>query len=408
MRQTDGRAITDPENVHSFSHRAIHDGAQTMNPESLDSALDAWSAMARTVTDAGEQFQTSVKGAVEQHWEGASADAAVRRIREFVARIAEFGEALEQQKGPLTAVAAAASRFKAAVPAPVVGGGAEARNELEQQARDDMSTYYVQPYSAAAPTLPTLPPPVDIVAAPPITVPGTDSRSSPNTTGGGGERTTDGPNTTGKHDRTGDHDKAADSDKAGDHDGEGKSTGEQSGSDGKLQQGENSDGTPEHQGKPEAKPTSQNSVAPQSIWSERTAPAGHSATVPLAATTLSTPPTQTAPASFAAAPHSVFTPASHAGPHAAEGSGAPTSAVPRPGPAVPLSAAPAAGNAQSTGPARVGTSAPAGYSGLAPHGAGRRGAGDGEHKSPEYLRSEEYIEELLGESAKTVPPVLGQ
>ncbi len=402
MRRTDGRTISNPENVQSFSHQAIKDAADKMNPEALHSALDSWSSLSNTVTKAGEQFETAITKTIEQHWEGATADKAVQSIRDFVLRVAEFGNALDQQKDPLAAAASAAALFKAAVPAPVTGATAEVRNELEQQARDDMSTYYVQPYSATAPTIPTLPPPVDVVATPsdtaPVVGPAVDDSGQPQTPSA---TPTDSDSSPDK--KPTQHEKPEDKDKP------------------------ENPGKPEEQAKSDDKGKSpdsakQDAVAPQSVSNTQPVPA----TQPVAVTqpvsfTPSTDRTSTTsyvptvpPSRVSTAPASVDTPPSRTGTPHAPGSthgtpNAPSTPAPHGQPGIsraPQPVAPAAA-AQPTVPVKTGTTGGAGYSGFLPPGVAARREQDDAHKSAKYLRSEENAKKLLGEVEKTVPPVFG-
>ncbi|MFI2473936.1 hypothetical protein [Nocardia xishanensis] len=161
---SDGRAITNPENAQSFSHTEIKQAADRMNPTGLEGAHAGWSALSAAVGTAGEQFGSALQRAVEQRWEGAAADAAVRGVRAFVTQLGELGAALGRQSEPLTAAGSAAAQFKAAIPDVATGNGnstaPEERNAREEQARDDMNRLYIRPYGATAPRIPTLPSPV--------------------------------------------------------------------------------------------------------------------------------------------------------------------------------------------------------------------------------------------------------
>jgi hypothetical protein len=389
--QTDGRAITDPENAQNFSHAEIKQAADQMNPDGLDGAFDAWSAIAAAVTKAGQQFETAITQAVEQHWEGAAADQAVRGIQDYATRVGELGESLDQQSTPLSSAASAATRFKVAVPpvAETSGNprGPELRNTQEEQARDDMSTLYIQPYGITAPAIPTLPPPVDPISVPgvsPGVVPGTSATDT-----GSGQ-----PGKASESSQMEDPSKTADAGKAGDPS---KS----------ADQGKTTDaGGTDAPGKTEA-------VAPQSV---SPTPSSSTSTVPTSATHTSTTSTvpstsgvlPTAPTTVTSAGITPGTSSPSRTATAPSPGGTPDS-TPSPGKSVPGTTTPGAAAAQpSTGtPSRVGTAGAAGYSGMLPPGArGRRGE-DGEHKAAAYLRTEEHGEELIGEVDKTVPPVLG-
>lgn len=398
--QTDGRAIADPENAQNFSHAEIKQAADQMNPDGLDGAFDAWSAISAAVTKAGQQFETAIQQAVEQHWEGAAADRAVRAIRDYATRVAELGESLDQQSAPLSSAASAAARFKVAVP-PVVPTsnnprGPELRNTQEEQARDDMSTLYIQPYGNTAPTIPTLPPPVDPISVPGV-VPGVVPGISPTDTGSGQ------PGKAEDSGKTTEPGKTEDTSKAGNPSGS-EDTGKTQDSGKAEDSGETADSEKTESVAPQ-------SVSPTQQSSSSTTPAATTHT----ATTVATPSTTGAqPPSPITVTSAGVTPgtsgpnptATSPNPGGASGTGATT---PSPGKSVPGTTTPGAATTQPTTatPSRVGATGAAGYSGMFPPGArGRRGE-DGEHKAATYLRTEEHGEELIGEVEKTVPPVLG-
>ncbi|UAK34792.1 hypothetical protein K8O92_13715 [Nocardia asteroides] len=394
MRQTDGRAITDPENAQSFSHAEIKQAADTMNPAGLDSAFAAWSAIAAAVTNAGQQFENAIKKAVEHHWEGAAADSAVRGMREYAARVGEFGEALSAQSVPLSSAADAAAKFKVSVPDLVDSSGGpadpEQRNTREEQARDEMNTQYIQPYGATAPAIPTLPPPVSPAATTPTdvetgtgTAVGTNVGSQPV----GDTRPTD----------------------------TSSSGGEPASADTPSPSGVEEDGVPDDRTTSrEATPeTTTAQAVSQSQDATTTTPASTTRTptstpvAPFASTTpLPTAPAAVTATSFDGRPNG--TPTRPGMPGVA---GTPSAAGSEAGsgtsrPAQPT--APAAANAPSTTPGRPGTPGAPGYSGMIPPGLRGRRTDDDEHKSPKYLRTEEHAKELLGEVKPTVPPALGE
>ncbi|MFG1791765.1 hypothetical protein [Nocardia sp. NPDC049149] len=405
MRQTDGRAITNPENAQSFTHAEIKQAADSMNPDGLSSAFDSWSKIASAVTDAGHQFESAIKKAVEQHWEGAAADSAVRGIRDYATRVGEFGETLDAQSTPLSLAASAASKFKASVPEVVDTStnprGPELRNTGEEQARDEMTTQYIQPYGATAPVIPTLPPPISPASVP---APGGDTGLDTGTVPG---KSTDSGSKTG----TGQPGTETGS---GTTDSDTSTTGEQTEKAGT--------GT----GEPEKK---SEEVTPQSVTNgTSTTPA---ATTPASTTTTSPTTTSTIPASAfptalpSTAPSPTpptLVPAAANGSPSSTSTGAPgpsgrqdavANAKPEPGPGTsrpaPPSTTPGSTSAQPAAAAPVRTGAPgaAGYSGMFPPGRGSQREDDDEHKSPRYLRTEEHAKELIGEVKPTVPPVLG-
>ncbi|MEV6278060.1 hypothetical protein [Nocardia sp. NPDC051832] len=401
MRPTDGRAITNPENAQNFSHAEIKQAADQMNPAGLDAAFAAWSAIATAVTKAGDEFETAIQKAIDQRWEGAAAAAAVRGIREYATRVGELGESLAQQSGPLSSAASAATSFQAAIPAVADTSSAStepaARNSQEEQARDDMYTYYIQPYGATAPEIPTLPEPVN-----PVVVPGTGVTPGPNSpvqqpgTGNGTPSATEpaDPAAAAKPTETGTP----------------------------AEEGAPSEaGTPSEQGQPseETTPTAEHpadtaespgNTAPQSVSQNPGSSTFPSAYTPAATGTTpqsATLPTAVVPGTTpAAAPQPAVVPSA---PAAGNSSAAANAANPlRPGTSVP--AHPAAQNAPAAPAAaggRVATPGAPGYAGMMPPRGHARGEDDGEHKSAKYLRTKEHTKELLGETEKTVPPALG-
>ncbi|MFF3222574.1 hypothetical protein ACFYV7_07240 [Nocardia suismassiliense] len=404
MRQTDGRAITNPENAQSFTHAEIKQAADEMNPAGLGSAFDAWSKIAAAVTNAGHQFETAIKQAVEQHWEGAAADNAVRGIRDYATRVGEFGETLNTQSTPLSQAASAAAKFKMSVPDVVDTStnprGAELRNSSEEQARDEMTTQYIQPYGTTAPAIPTLPPPINPISMP---TPGGDSSIDPGTTPGTSTSPAD--------------------------------NGSGTGDSGKQAAAATTD-NPTEAGTPETETTSE-ATTPQAVSQEQgnngapttpaatttaattnspiTTPASTASPITSAFPTSTLPSTPTTVTSAAAngTPSRTGTPSTSANPSTSASPS--TSAGPRseaqPGtsrPAPPATTTGAAGPQPAATPGRPGTPGVAGYPGMFPPGARSRGEDDDEHKSPGYLRTAEHAKELLGEREKTVPPVIGE
>lgn len=410
MKQTDGRAITNPENAQSFTHAEIKQAADGMHPDGLDSAFDAWSKIASAVTDAGHQFETAIKQAIEQHWEGAAADSAVRGIRDYATQVGEFGATLNAQSTPLSQAASAAAKFKMSVPDVVDTStnprGPELRNSNEEQARDEMTTQYIQPYGTTAPAIPTLPPPISPVVVP---TPGGDSSIDPGTNPIPGKTPdSNGSRTDDNSSASADPGKQAPTDKS-DHSSD--------------------TGAPDATGKPED--TAAQSVSPNQNNNASTTPAA-TATAATTPTPTSTPtisanpittgiPTTTLPSTPATVTSASYngTPTRSStlstGDRPSTSSAPPTSASPnseaRPGtsrPPLPATAAGAAAPQPATTPGRTGAPGTAGYPGMFPHGGRTRGEDDGEHKSPGFLRTEEHAKELLGEVEKTVPPVIGE
>ncbi|MFE7741693.1 hypothetical protein [Nocardia sp. NPDC057455] len=396
MRQTDGRAITNPENAHSFSHAEIKQAADAMNPAGLAGAFAAWSAIAAAVTDAGQQFENAIKTAVEQHWEGAAADSAVRGVRDYAARVGELGEALGAQSLPLSAAADAAVKFKSSVPelvdASAGAANAEQRNSREEQARDEMNTQYIQPYGATAPAIPTLPPPIGPAATTPTGIEagaGTAVHPDVGSSPVDGARTTDTP-----------------------------SSRDEASSEGTASPGDvEEEGTTDEPTQPAAANTSE-TTAPQAVSQQNTATTTPVSTTSTPTTTTSGTPFTATPAPLASTPAAVVPTSFDGRPNGTPARPGPPGAAAAPGaadnearsgtsrPAQPT--APASANPQSTAPGRPVALGGAGYSGMVPPGLRGRRTDDDEHKSPKYLRTEEHAKELLGEVQPTVPPALGE
>ncbi|MGW4365945.1 hypothetical protein ACWEKT_09890 [Nocardia takedensis] len=451
MKPIDGRGITNPENAHSFSHAEIRQAADRMKPDALTEVVASWNAIAEAVQAAGARFESAIRGAVGQQWEGAAADAALRSILEFTTRVGELGGALASQSEPVAAAGQSAAQFQAAVPAvpdaSTSSSAPEARNAAEEQARDDMITYYIRPFGATAGQIPALPDPVapgvsggdpdrqTIVGAMlgalgggTIGAGGSDSPA----TGGDG---TDGPSGSGAHHGqdagagahtpgaeqpseskenpaiaetpTGEENPASAGTPAGKSDGESPSPGEPGDS-----------VPPTSTDTQRAQTAAQGTTPSPPLAPTNTAPAGFGngysgtgggAVNPYAPqyTSAQAPgvPGGVAPAAAAAQPASApirtDTPAG-----TAAGASGP---APRPGSSVP--AQPAAQTAppptSSGAPGRPGMPGASGYAGMMPPGARGRGEDDGEHRAARYLRSEEHAADLLGEPEKTVPPAIG-
>ncbi|BDT97678.1 hypothetical protein [Nocardia sputorum] len=395
MRQTDGRAITNPENAQSFSHAEIKQAADAMNPAGLDGAFAAWSAIAAAVTNAGQRFEDAVKKAVEQHWEGAAAESAVRGVRDYAGRVGELGEALSAQSLPLSAAANAASKFKSSVPdlvdASAGAANPEQRNSREEQARDEMNTQYIQPYGATAPAIPTLPPPVSPAATTPT---GVETSTGTEVNPSAGSQPVDSGRPA-----------------SGNSSADDKPAPEGTASPGEVE----GEGTPDEPTQPTAEnaaETTTSQAVSQSQDTAATTPASTTRTqtspaTPFVPTTApAATPTAVVPTSFDGRPNGTR---SRSGTPGAAGSPGVADNQARSGTSRPAQpTAPAAANPQSNALGRASTPVGSGYSGMVPPGLRGRRAEDEEHKSPKYLRTEEHAKELLGEVQPTVPPALGE
>ncbi|MGN2636017.1 hypothetical protein ACTD5D_07455 [Nocardia takedensis] len=449
MKPIDGRGITNPENAHSFSHAEIRQAADRMKPDALTEVVVSWNAIADAVQTAGARFESAIRGVVGQQWEGAAADAALRSILEFTTRVGELGGALASQSEPVAAAGQSAAQFQAAVPAvpdaSTSSSAPEARNAAEEQARDDMITYYIRPFGATAGQIPALPDPVRPAGSPdrPTIVgallgalggdggtAGAGGSDSPATGGDGaavvngvgahpGQDAGAGANTPGAEQPSMPNDNpptaetpVGEENPASAGASEGKSDGES------PSPGEPGDSVPPTSTDTQGAQTAAQSTTPSPpLAPTNTAPAGFGngysgtgggAVNPYAPQYTNTQapgvPGGVAPAAAAqpaSAPIRTDTPAG-----TAAGASGP---APRPGSSVP--AQPAAQTAppptSSGAPGRPGMPGSSGYAGMMPPGARGRGEDDGEHRAARYLRSEEHAADLLGEPEKTVPPAIG-
>ncbi|MFC9893809.1 hypothetical protein ACFVMC_08960 [Nocardia sp. NPDC127579] len=411
MRPTDGRAITNPENAQNFSHAEIKQAADRMNPGGLEAAFTAWAAIAAAVTTAGDAFETALQQAIDQRWEGAAATAAVRGIREFTTRVGELGEALAQQSGPLSAAAGAATKFQAAIPAVTDSSSSStepaARNSQEEQARDDMYTYYIQPYGATAPQIPTLPAPIDPAANTgpvpdsPVVQPNTDnlisngakpSDTDPAESGKPAEDAQ--PSDQGQPEEPAPAAAAAPTPPTAPTAPTGESPNP-------------TDGEPEST-TPQS--LSQNPVGtiPASVYAPTTVIAPQSSPIPAPAVI----PDPSAPGPSAPGPSAPGTSAPQPGgssnPPVSNNPGPPPNGAnpPRQGTPVPLQPVPQ--NAPATAApvaAKVAAPGAAGFAGVVARARVRREE-DGEHRA-KSKRSQEHTKKLIGDTEKPVPPVHG-
>lgn len=422
MKAIDGRVITNPENAQSFSHAEIKQAADGMNPDALGDAFDAWAAISAAVTKAGEQFETAISKAVEQHWEGVAAVAAVAGIREYVSRVSELGVALDQQSEPLSAAAGAAATFRAAVPEVVPTStnprAAELRNSQEEQARDDMVTYYVEPYGSTAPGIPTLPPPVQPVGVPVSTIVGTIPVPTTGTEVGevvspnGDSPVTENPEETGT---TGESEQPGTTEEQSSTEGQRTTEPEEVApravTPSSLTSTNPADATaaasttaaaPTTPGLPQSTPSPQSglvSAALNGAPSRLDLPGGN---VPGPAQVVGSTPAPGSPS-----PGSSQPPGSSQSPGSSQAPGTTQTPSKTPSPGASVAAVPAAAGAAAGAAGRPGAAGAPGHSNqLPPRVRGRRER-DGEHHSPGYLRNEEHGKELVGETEHTVPPVLG-
>ncbi|MGY2086602.1 WXG100 family type VII secretion target [Nocardia gipuzkoensis] len=363
------------EHPDSWEHSRINDTFQPLDPTSaINQASRYWQA--RTQWEQGvETFARSIQTSIAQAWSGPAAEQSKNAIAKYTSDAQNLTTSLEELYCRVRDAATAIANTKKALPDTVDYSWDERvfhpsrwilsddRSEAEQAARVAMKEYYVQPFSEMDGKIPVLPTPVGPTASVDIPAPPPGGYQSGDSGGRSANDTGTGPAATdaGTSDDT------------------------------------NSEGTPEETTTEEPQATDESTQDQQSsdttTADPSTTPAGVDPTSTNPAST--TDPTKTTPAGTPT-PHSPGTPGSPGSPS--------TSNQPQPGrsiagtPGTPAMS-PSAATAAAT--AARGTSGMPGM--MAP---GARGGGkddESEHKTPDYLITQENTDELLGEAPRTVP-----
>ncbi|MEU2173566.1 hypothetical protein ABZ552_05005 [Nocardia sp. NPDC019219] len=364
------------EHPDSWEHARINSTFEPLDPtNAINQANRYWQA--RTQWEQGvETFARSIQTSIAQAWSGPAAEQSKNAIAKYTSDAQNLTTSLEELYCRVRDAATAISNTKKALPDLVNFSFGERifhptrwslngeRSEAEQSARVAMKEFYVQPFSEMDGKIPVLPTPVgptasvDIPAPPPGGYKGDDSGGPTSNDTGNGPTT--------------------DSGTPGDKDGDGKpdetSTEEQQSTDESAQDQQSSDTT-----------AADTSTTPAGVDPTSTTPAS------------TTDPTKTAPAGTPT-PHSPGSPGSPGTPS--------TTSHPQPGRSV--TGAPGTPNASvnpaAAARATTGLRGTSGMPGMMAPGA--RGGGkddESEHKTPDYLITQENTDELLGEPPRTLP-----
>ncbi|UAK29891.1 hypothetical protein K8O92_18000 [Nocardia asteroides] len=364
------------EHPDSWEHSRIN---ETFSPLDITDAINQankyWQA--RTQWEQGvETFARSIQTSIAQAWSGPAAEQSKNAIAKYTSDAQNLTNSLEELYCRVRDAATAIANTKKALPDAVDYSFVERvfhpkrwslsdeRSEAEQAARAAMKEFYVQPFSEMDGKIPVLPTPVGPTASVDIPAPPPGGYQSGDNNGPGSNDPGTSP-------------AATDSGTPGDKDGDGEpdetSTEEQQSTDESAQDQQSSDTT-----------ASDTSTTPTGVDPASTTPA------------TTTDPTKTAPAGTPS-PHSPGTPGSPGSP------GTPNQ--PQPGRSV--AGAPGMPTTSMNHAAASAATAARGMSGMPGMMApGARGGGkddESEHKTPDYLITQENTDELLGEVPKTVP-----
>ncbi|MGK8500513.1 WXG100 family type VII secretion target [Nocardia asiatica] len=364
------------EHADSWEHSRINDTFKPLDPtDALTQADKYWRA--RNDWEQGvETFARSIQTSIAQAWSGPAAEQSKSSIAKYTSDAQNLTFSLEELYYRVRDAATAISNTKKALPDTVDYSWDERvfhptrwilsddRSEAEQAARVAMKEYYVQPFSEMDGKIPVLPTPVGPTASVDIPAPPPGGYQSDDSGGPSAHDTGTGPTAT---------DPGTSEDTA-------------------------DDGTPDETATEEPQSTDESTQdqQPSDTTTTDTAPAGTNPTSTNPAST--TDPTKTTPAGTPT-PHS---PGSTPGSPGSPG----TPSQPQPG----RSVAGAPGMPSTTmGPAAAASASTAarGMSGMPGMMApGARGGGkddESEHKTPDYLITQENTDELLGEAPRTVP-----
>ena len=168
MTTYDPPGITDPENVDALTHQQIYDAFQTVT-QSAGDVVAAWQ-------QAGSQWRTSttglvraVRSAVDGHWTGASAEAAVNALVDYGNQAGELADLFDAAGQAVSNTAQAALTTKAYIPKPVPVNADQTKDpsgfdrqtrdasKAQDDARQVMQQRYVTPFTDQDKRIPTFP-----------------------------------------------------------------------------------------------------------------------------------------------------------------------------------------------------------------------------------------------------------
>ncbi|MGY5305086.1 WXG100 family type VII secretion target [Nocardia gipuzkoensis] len=363
------------EHTDSWEHSQINDTFKPLDPSAAFTQADTY-WQARNEWERGvETFARSIQTSIAQAWSGPAAEQSKNSIAKYTSDAQNLTTSLEELYYRVRDAATAIANTKKALPDTVDYSWDERvfhpsrwilsddRSEAEQAARVAMKEYYVQPFSEMDGKIPVLPTPVGPTASVDIPAPPPGGYQSGDSGGPSANDTGTGPAATdaGTSDDT------------------------------------NSEGTPEETTTEEPQSTDESTQDHQSsdttTADPSTTPAGVDPTSTNPAST--TDPTKTTPAGTPTPP-SPGTPGSPGSPS--------TSNQPQPGRSIAGTPGTPAMNPSAATAAATAARGTSGMPGMMAPGA--RGSGkddESEHKTPDYLITQENTDELLGEAPRTVP-----
>ncbi|MEV6140106.1 hypothetical protein AB0L63_29485 [Nocardia sp. NPDC051990] len=370
------------ENVDSWNHWKIYNAFTPLNTTEANNGSGEYAQIATRWASAAELFANRINHSSSAAWDGAAAKSSRDAISKYAKSALDLTTPLQNLADRVSAAAKGVNDTQNAVDKPPDGGSwynpkswnlgiyhgpnsAAVRNDCESTAREAMRSHYVDTFVSADKQIPVLPvpnSPTDPLYQPPETK---NDGDTPGTTGSGGGNPTSGIGNQGD--------------------------------------GDQGNGEQKEDSQPATDPTTNDSqdpssTTPTSTDSSSQTPSSTSATQPSSVTP--TTSTSTTPSSYPGGPggNSSY-PGGPGSNNSGLGgtSGKPGSTVP----GTPTGTGTTANMARAA-TAGTGTSGMAGMGGM---GAGR-GQSKGEdesHQLPEWLRSMENTEELLGPAPKTVP-----
>ena len=360
------------ENPYSFTHKEIKAAFEAMNPESARTLTrNSWVAAGTQWTAALETFRSAIASAQNAAWQGVAAEKATSSITDYTRSSSKLNDAIDRVVKSIDSAADSVSRTKANIPNVPESDGSSEREKVisdaEQDAQVEMANGYTTPLTFEFSRSARLPRAESVIdygrdlaterstTSSTITQPGQNPSSPASTT----TSTTD-PSNLASNEKTVDPEKQSPADVQ-------TVANDKATTDTAAKTGDNQDA--------KVTPTSYNGNVEDS-------------TRPANATT----PTGPTPISPGLSPNTTTT---NPGPSTLQPSPLGSQNVSNPNtPAGPL----------STTAAQRTTAVPGG---MMPHGAGRQGGEDKEHKTPSYLVNEENGNELIGPIPKTTPPVIG-
>ncbi|MGW4324535.1 WXG100 family type VII secretion target [Nocardia sp. NPDC004573] len=364
------------EHADSWEHSRINDTFKPLNPTDAFTQADTY-WQARNEWERGvETFARSIQTSIAQAWSGPAAEQSKSAIAKYTSEAQNLTTSLEELYYRVRDAATAIADTKKALPDLIDFTFGERifhptrwslngeRSEAEQSARVAMKEFYVQPFSEMDGKIPVLPTPVGPTASVDIPAPPPGGYKNDDSSGPTSNDAGNGPTT--------------DSGTPGDKDGNGKpdetSTEEQQSTDESNQNEQSAETT-----------TDDTSTTPAGVNPTSTTPAS------------TTDPTKTAPAGTPT-PHSPGTPGTPGTPSTTNQPQQPRSVPGTPG--TPSTSVHPAAAARATSGLRGASGMP----GMMAPGA--RGGGkddESEHKTPDYLITQENTDELLGEPPRTLP-----